>query len=103
MAGPYPTPDLLARRRFLNDATTRSISTSSATTTLTEGVWELTSDIDCFFKQGPVASVTAGSATASVPLWAKSYVEVYVSGESDTGLAVTCTSGAGTLYAIKLS
>lgn len=103
MAAPVtPTPDILARRRFLSNATTRAISSTSATTTLTHGVWELTTDIDCFFLQGDPASVSA-TTTASVPLWAKTYVEIYVSDNTDTGIAVVSTSASGTLYCCKVA
>ena len=101
MAGSYPTPDILARRRLINNCTTRTISTSTATTTLGLGVYEVTTDLDCFILQGAV-SVTA-TTTASVPLWARSYVEIYVSavGVDDT-IAAVSASGTGTLYCAKV-
>lgn len=92
-----PNPDTYLR--FLEDPTTVSIGASSAAngSKLDPGLYYITSDVDCFFKQGQ-SGVAATSS--SIPLWANDYVPINIT-DRDGFIAVIQDSAAGTLHIIR--
>lgn len=86
--------------RVLANSTKVSVGGVTATTAqLPPGAYLLTSDVNCFVRQGAAA---VAATTSGNPLWAFAYLPIFVSGESDDYVAGITTGAAGTLYAIGL-
>jgi hypothetical protein len=89
------------RSDFSSAPTNVSVTTSTARSAqLAVGLYEITTDADCFFLQG---SVTVDALTTSHPLWANTYRLVYVSDTTTKGyIAAITASGTATLRISKI-
>lgn len=98
--------DQVMYSKLTGQTTTLSLSTTtgSLTSDLGNGIYYITSDIDCFLKQGASATSALSATTGSgIPLWGKTYMRLHV----DTGgvggnarIAAITAAGTGTLYCI---
>lgn len=102
-----PTPDLLNKRQFLTPLTAGTRKAISGTVTqlgpMSPGAtYSLTTDADCFFRQGAVG-MTAPTATTGDPLWAKERAEIFCSVAGvDDYVDVITSGGTGTAYLTRV-
>lgn len=87
--------------QLTGDATRLSISGSNArTSALSNGMYWVTCDVDCRIKQG--GSAVTATSTTGTPLWAKTYISVYVDGAANSYVASVANTGTGTLELIPV-
>lgn len=74
--------------------------TTLASAQLPVGIYYVTSDVDCYIRQGASGVV---ATTASNPLWSKSYLRIRVTNETLDGyIAAIRASTSGTVSIIKV-
>jgi hypothetical protein len=101
-----PSPDMLTRGKWTNSVIRLSLSTSQArnTTAFAQGVYQLTSDANCFVLQGSstvAAAVPAAEATASAGNYLPAGVPMgpfYVQDAADAYFSAILSAGTGFLY-----
>ena len=110
MPSPYPTPDIRARRRYLNAAVKLSITdqASARSANLTPGsIYTVYADCEWYFRQGHSG---ADASTSYMLMQAYERVEeMYVSdngatSEADSYVAGIASSGSsGTVWIVRVS
>jgi hypothetical protein len=78
------------------DAKVALSGTTAKTGALAAGVYVATTDVDCFFKIGPVASITA--TTSAIPLWANTYRHIEIKAGANDAVAAITAGGTGNLH-----
>lgn len=95
-----PSKDMQARSRQVNAATSVAYTgTHGRLGPLAAGWYLVSCSTDAYVLQG--GSAVAATASSN-PLWAKTYINVYVASETDTYISAIQQSAGGTLYATRL-
>lgn len=97
--------EMLYYSKLTSGTTTVALSSGASnvnSTAIAAGIYQITSDIDCFVKQG--AAAVAAAAATSPPLWAKVYCRIHVDATANGFFGgIAADSGAtGTLYIIPV-
>jgi hypothetical protein len=101
-----PTQSELLRRNFMTplDANMRKAIGAAAVQLgpmVKGGLYYLTADVDCFFRQG-ATGMTAPTTSTGDPLWAKERAEIHCGdGTDDAYVDVITSGGAGTAYLVR--